>query len=245
MKNNPLLRESIEIFFLEGHGFAVYFYLLIILAPVVFLSLYLPSLDTQMWSGSANLFKVCAVTTLLLTVYLALRVANQEFASWRFKPIKRWMREEGLGVSSVSQGQLAFLSLHVAFSIFLCAPFLIWAGAIARTPLPRMGITLLLLLFYAFSYSIWGLVTLVLWERRAETRQVFIRCFFFCLVIFSALFYLPVNPVAFLLAYLGRQELTPLSIAGWKVPASAVHVTFHLVLGVGGLAAYRWALRKD
>ena len=46
-------------FFLEGHGFAVYFYLLIILAPVVFLSLYLPSLDTQMWSGSANLFKVC------------------------------------------------------------------------------------------------------------------------------------------------------------------------------------------
>ena len=35
-----------------------------------FLSLYLPSLDTQMWSGSANLFKVCAVTTLLLTVYL-------------------------------------------------------------------------------------------------------------------------------------------------------------------------------
>ena len=30
-----------------------------------------------------------------------------------------------------------------------------------------------------------------------------------CIVIFSALFYLPVNPVAFLVAYLGRQELPP------------------------------------
>jgi hypothetical protein len=245
MKDNPLLHESVEIFFLEGHGFAVYFYLLIILAPVEFLSLYLPSLDTQMWSGSANLFKVSAVTTLLLTVYLALRVANQEFAAWRFKPIKRWMREDGLGASAVSQGQLAFLSLHIAVSILLCAPFLIWAGAIARTPFPRVGVTLLLLSFYALSYGIWGLVTLALWERRAETRQVFIRCFFFCLVVFSALFYLPVNPVAFLLAYLGRQELTPLSIAGWKVAASTVHVAFHLLIGMTGLAAYRWALKKD
>jgi len=233
MKNNPVLRESVEVFFGEGHGLAVYFYLLIILAPVEFFSLYLPSLDAQMWSGSANLFKVCAVTALLLTVYLALRVANQEFAPWRFKPVKRWMRESGLAVSVVGQGQLAFLSLHM------------WAGAIARTPFPRVAVTFLLLLFYAFSYSVWGLVTLVLWERRAESRQVLIRGFFFGLVIFSALFYLPVNPVAFLLAYLGRQELPPLSLAGWKAPASAVHFTFHLLIATAGLTAYRWALRKE
>src|SRR5262244_741538 len=139
MKDNPVLCESLDIFFNEGHGFAVYFYLLIILAPVEFFSLYLPSLDAQMWSGSANLFKVCAVTALLLTVYLALRVANQEFAPWRFKPIKRWVRENGLAISAVGQGQLAFLSLHTALSILLCTPLLIWAGAIARTPFPRVA----------------------------------------------------------------------------------------------------------
>src|SRR5215468_3861885 len=120
MKTNPVWRESLDIFFGEGQGFAVYFYLLIILAPIEFFSLYLPSLDAQMWSGSASLFKVCAVTALLLTVYLALRVANQEFAPWRFKPIKRWVRENGLAISAVGQGQLAFLSLHVALSILLC-----------------------------------------------------------------------------------------------------------------------------
>ncbi len=245
MKNNPVLRESLDIFFNEGHGFAVYFYLLIILAPVEFFSIYLPSLDAQMWSGSANLFKVCAVTALLLTVYLALRVANQEFAPWRFKPVKRWVGENGLAISVVGSGQLAFLALHVVLSIFLCTPLLIWAGAIARTPLPRVAGTFLLLLFYALSYSVWGLVTLVLWERRAESRQVFIRCFFFCLVVFSALFYLPVNPVAFLLAYLSRQELPPLSIGAWKAQATAVHFGFHLLIGTVGLTAYRWALKKD
>jgi hypothetical protein len=245
MKDNPVLRESLNVFFSEGHGFAVYFYLLIILAPVEFLSLYLPSLDTQMWSGSASLFKVTALTALLLTVYLALRVANQEFAPWRFKPVKRWVHENGLPLSVVGEGQFAFLSLHVAFSLLLCAPFLIWAGAIARTPFPRVAGTFLLLLLYALSYGVWGLVSLVLWERRAESRQVFIRCFFFAVVIVSALFYLPVNPVAFLLAYLGRQELPPLKVAGWSAPAAAVHFTFHLLIGGIGLAVHRWALKKE
>ena len=244
MKNNPVLRESLAIFFSEGHGFAVYFYLLIILAPVEFFSLYLPSLDAHVWTGSANLFKVCAVTALLLTVYLALRVANQEFAPWRFKPLKRWVSEDGLAASQVGQGQLAFLSCHVMLSILLCTPLLVWAGAIARTPLPRVGGTFLLLLFYGLSYSVWGLVTLALWERQAESRQVFIRCFFFALVIFSALFYIPVNPLAFLLAYLGRQELPPLSVGAWKAPATVVHFGFHLLIGSIGLVAHRWALRR-
>jgi hypothetical protein len=245
MRDNPVLRESLEVFFSEGHGFAVYFYLLIILAPVEFLSLYLPSLDTQMWSGSANLFKVCSVTALLLIAYFALRVANQEFASWRFLTIRRWIQERGVAVTTVGKGQLTFLTAHVLFSLFLCAPLLIWAAAIARTPPDRVAGAFLLLFFYASSYSLWGLVTLVLWERRIESRQVFIRCFFFSLVLLSALFYLPLNPVAFLLAYLGRQDFAPLTLMGLRWSATAVHFVFHLGLGAVGLAAYAWALKRE
>ncbi len=244
MKNNPVWSESIEVFFTEGHGFAAYFYLLIILAPVEFLSLYLPSLDAQMWSGSASLFRVSSVTALLLTTYFSLRVANQEFAPWRFLPIRRWIQDHALSTVSIARAQLAFLSLHVVLSIAFCAPLLIWAGAIARTPLPRIGVTLLLLLFYAFSYGVWGLVTLVLWERRGESRQVFIRCLFFTLVFVSALVYLPLNPVAFLLTYLGREEWPPLQVAGWHFPVAGVHFGFHLFLAAAGLTAHRWALRK-
>ncbi len=205
MKDNPVWRESIDVYFGEGHGFAVYFYLLIILAPVEFLSLYVPSLDAQTWSGSASLFRVSSVTALLLLVYFALRVANQEFAPWRFRPLKHWRHDQGQSIDAISRAQLFFLLAHIGFSLFLCAPFLIWAGAIARTPLASIAVTFLLLPFYALSYGVWGLATLALWERHIESRQVFIRSFFIGLVILSALFYLPLNPVAFLLAFLSRQ----------------------------------------
>ena len=245
MKENPVWHESIEVFFGEGHGFAVYFYLLIILAPVEFLSLYIPSLDTQRWSGSASLFKVTAVSALLLVVYFALRVANQEFAPWRFKPLRHWIRDQGQPVASISRAQCYFLGAHVDLSLLLCGPFLVWAGAIARTPLASIVLTFLLLLFYALTYGVWGLATLALWERRLESRQVFIRCLFTCLVILSALFYLPLNPVAFLLAFLSRQELPPLALFGVQWPATFIHIAFHLLLGGSGYAVHRWALRRE
>jgi hypothetical protein len=188
MRENPVWRESIEVYFGEGYGFAVYFYLLIILAPVEFLALYIPSLDAQRWSGSASLFKVSAVTALLLVVYFALRVANQEFAPWRFKSLKIWLRDHGLTIAAIRRAQVNFLFTHIGLSLLLCAPFLVWAGAIARTPLSNIAVTFLLLPFYAVNYGVWGLATLAFWERRLESRQVFIRCFFTCLVILSALF---------------------------------------------------------
>jgi hypothetical protein len=241
---NPVLREGLDIYFGEGHGFPVYFYLLMILAPVQFLSLYLPSLDAQMWSGSGNLFKVCSATALLLIVYFALRVANQEYAPWRFQPLKHWVRDTGQSTAAVAKGQVVFLSVHILCSLLLCAPFLVWAAAIARTPLAGLAATMGLLIFYAFCYGIWGLVSLVVWERRAESRQVVIRCFFFFVAVASVLIYLPLNPVAYLLGVLGRQELMPLTIAGVKWPASTVHFGFHLLLGVTGLTTHRWALRR-
>jgi hypothetical protein len=245
MRQNPVWRESLEVYFSEGHGFQVYFYLLIILAPVEFLSLYVPSLDAQMWSGSASLFKVCAVTALLLIVYFSLRVANQEFAPWRFRPLRQWYGQLGQSAASISHAQCYFLMAHVGLSLLLCAPFLVWAGAIARTPPARIGVTLVLLAFYALSYGVWGLAALSLWERRMENRQVFIRTFFTCLVILSALFYLPLNPVAFLLAYLGRQELPPLLLLGQPLPAVAVHLAFHFLLGGAGYGLHRWALQRE
>lgn len=245
MRDNPVWRESVEIFFTEGHGFAVYFYLLIIIAPMEFLALYIPSLDAQRWSGSASLFKVTAVTVLLLIVYFALRVGNQEFAAWRFKSLRHWVRERGQSAVTISRAQTCFLVTHVALSLVLCGPFLVWAGAIARTPPANIAAIFLLLPFYAVTYGIWGLASLALWERRLENRQVFIRSLFTCLVILSALFYLPLNPVAFVLAFLSRQELPPLALFGMQWSGTLTHLMFHIVLGTSGYLLYRWALTRE
>jgi len=244
MTRNPIWRESVTIYFAEGHGFQVYFYLLIILAPVEFFSLYIPSLDAQMWSGSASLFKVCAVTAQFLLIYFSLRVANQEFAPWRFKALRLWIRDEGQSVDAIGRGQRDFLITHVMISVLLLLPLLSWAGAIARTPLASIAGTMLLLLFYALSYGVWGLAALALWERRLENRQVFVRCLFAALVIITALFYGTINPVMFLVALLS-QELPSLAIFGGSIPASWVHFGFHLLLGGAGYRLHRWALRRE
>ena len=54
---NPVLRENLEVFFGEGHVLTVYFYLLIVLAPVEFVALYTQSLGEQMWRGSGLLLE--------------------------------------------------------------------------------------------------------------------------------------------------------------------------------------------
>ena len=245
MKGNPVWRESVEIYFSEGHGFQVYFYLLIILAPVEFLSLYVPSMDAQMWSGSASLFKVCAVTALLLMVYFSLRVANQEFAPWRFQRLSHWLRQQGQTPAAIERARLCFLAAHVGLALLVCAPLLVWAGAIARTPVANIAAVFLLLPFYALSAGVWGLAALALWERKPENRQVFIRGFFTGLMILSALFYLPLNPIAFLLANLSGREMAPLALFGWRWPVAWVHFPSHLLLGAAGYAVQRWAVRRE
>jgi len=241
---NPVLRESLEVFFGEGHSFPAYFYLLIILAPVEVFSLYTPFLGAQVWSGAGNLLKLCSCIALLLIVYFALRVANQEYAPSRFKPLEHWLRDSGQPAGVVARGQVAFLVVHIVCSLLLSAPLLIWAAAIAHAPPAGLAATLALIPFYALCYGVWGLVALVLWERELETREWAIRGFIGFVVVASMVVYLPLNPVAYLLAVLGRWELAPLNIAGVKWSADSVHFGFHLVLGGTGLAAHRWALER-
>jgi hypothetical protein len=241
---NPVLRENLEVLFGEGHVLAVYYYLLIVLGPVAFLSLYTSSLGEQMWRGSGNLFTVCSLTALLLIVYFALRVANQEYAPGRFKPLEHWLRDGRQAAGVVARGQVAFLVVHIVCLLLLSAPLLIWAAAISRTPLPGLAATLALIPFHAFCYGVWGLVASVVWERETEGREFIIRGFVFFVVVAALVVYLPLNPVVYLLALLERHELAPLTIAGVKWSADSVHFGFHLVLGGAGLAAHRWALKQ-
>jgi hypothetical protein len=241
---NSLLRENLEVFFDEGHVLTIYFYLLIFLGPVAFGALYSLSLGEQMWRGSANLLKVCVSAALVLIVYFALRLANQEYAPGRFRPVQHWLRDGRRAVGVVARGREASLLVHILCLLLLSAPILAWAAAISRTPLPALGAALALIFFYAFCYGVWGLVALVLWEGETETREFIVRCFILLVVAVALAVYLPLNPVVYLLAVVGRDELAPLGIAGMSWSADTVHFAFHLVLGGAGLAAHRWALKR-
>jgi len=134
---------------------------------------------------------------------------------------------------------------HVMILIFLSLPPLIWAAAISRTDLSILAITLLLLFFYAVTYGIWGLVAAATWEHRLESRKVFVRCLFAYLVFVSALVYMPLNPIAFLLSYLEGEELVAsFSILGEPWSSTTLHFGFHLTLLISGTYFYWRALKK-
>jgi len=243
---NPVLRENLEVLFDEGHALVAYAYLVILLAPVTFGALYTQSLGEQMWRGASSLLQVCASAAVALIVYFAFRVANQEYGPGRFKPLADWLRDGRRSVPVVARGREISLLVHSVCLLGLSAPFLVWAAAISHTPLSTLAAALALIPFYAFCYGVWGLVTSVVWEGEGEglSREFVIR-FFIVLVIVAALaIYLPLNPVAYLVALIGRSEPAPFSIAGVSGSADTAHFAFHFVLAGCGLLAHRWALKR-
>lgn len=245
MRASPVLQEGIQIYWTEGHALVVYGYLLFLLAAAEFLTLFLPGLDPQSWMGPAHIFRISAISAATLIVYFVLRLSNQEFVPWRFAPLRRWLRQEGVSASDLRWAQFELLSLHVVSAVLLAAPLLLWAAAIARAPAVSVFWIFVLLFFYAFTYGIWGLVALALWERKVESRQVFIRALWISLFFLSPLLYAPLSPVVFLLSYLGRKEMAPLALWGWKGSGAVVHLLFHLFLLGAGLLAYRRALGRE
>jgi hypothetical protein len=245
MMLNPILREATQVYLVEGKGWAAYGYYLASLAAVQLLTLFLPSLDPGSWLGSAQLFKVSCVVALLSGVYFMLRLVNQEYEPWRFAPLTRWLQEEGFSADRLALAQLSVLGLYSILFIFLALPLLTWAAAVARTSLDSSSVALLVILSYFIIYGVWGLVTLDLWERRVESRHIFVRCLIGCFFIVTALVYLPLNPVAFLLSHLSGSELgRPVSLFGLRWSATAIHILFHVFLFACGFALCRWLLAR-
>ena len=243
---NPILQEGMVICWREGQAFTTYFFYLVILSSLEFVALSLPAGDAKFWIGPAFLFKFSAVVALLLLVYFSLRLAGLEFSGWKFTPLKHWLQEEKLGVGAVALGLIGVLCLHVTFLLILSVPMLVWSGAIARTSLGTIGSTTGFLFLYSMSYGVWGLVGLTLWERKVDSRRVFVRWIFVCFFLLSGVLAQTLNPVVFLLYHVGAREMTggPLLGLGWLLTPGMIHMTFHLLILMVSLCLLTWGLKR-
>jgi hypothetical protein len=216
-----------------------------ILVVVQLLALLLSVVDSKVWVGPPYLFKFSSVAGMILTIYFGLRLANREFFPTAFLSLKAWIHKEGINANGVTSAQFALLGLNILIMVLLCFPPLAWTGAIARANIGSILLTPLLLFFYCLTYGVWGLVSAALWEDRLESRQIFIRCLFVSWFVLSALLYLPLNPVAFLLFQTGSENLQrPLVLWGSKWSASTILFLFHFFLLATGLLVHRHALKK-
>jgi hypothetical protein len=241
----PVFQEAVQIYLVEGKAWIAYAYFLALLAAVQLLTLLLPTLDPSSWMGSAQIFKVSCVVSLFSGVYFTLRLANQEYTPWRFAPLKRWLEQEGFSAYGLALAQLAVLGAYSILFVFLSLPFLTWAAAIARTGVYSLISALVVILGYFMVYGVWGLVTLNLWERRVETRHIVVRCLLGCFFILTALVYLPLNPFAFLLSFLGGGDLgNPVFVFGLRCSPKAIHILFHAALLACGVLLCQWLLAR-
>lgn len=240
-----IFAEGVRLYLVEGRALSAHAYLLFFLGLVQCLMLFFPSLELQGWTGAAQLFKVSAVAALVLLPYFTVRLANQEYESWRFVTLKSWFQERGLSLREVAIGQLALLIFFAASLLLISTPLLAWAGAISRVPPVTIFAVLVLLLGYGCVVGVWGLVGLVLWEHQIETRQVFARCILGCLLFLSALLYLPLSPFAFLLAFVSEGQFPAPSAAWQRILSPAwAHFAFWLAVLCLGLWSHRAALRR-
>ena len=242
---NPVFREAAAVYWEEGQACLTYLVYLCILGALQVLALVLPAAEARFWIGPAFLFKFSCVAALLLIVYLTLRFAGLEFLAWRFSPLRHWLEEERLGVAAVASGLLLVLAVHGLVLLSLAAPLLAWSGAVARTPLGDMATTLPMLFLYAVGYGIWGLVGLAFWERKVDSRRVFIRWIFVCFFLISGAFGAwaqTLNPVAFLLYHLGTLEMT--MEWGPGLNPTLVHWLFQGFVFAVGLASLARGLKR-
>jgi hypothetical protein len=241
---NPVLREHLTICFGEGRGLPAHLYPLGFLALVEFLLLTPTYLDVQMWSGAGSLLKICASVAVVLTIYFTLRAANRVYAPSRFKPLKYWLHERGYPIGVVARGQVAFLFAQVAGAVLLITPLLVWAAAISHTPPASLMAVVALIPFYAICYGVWGFAGLALLEGELEGRELATRGFTVLVLVIAMLVYLPLNPVAYILAVAGDAEHARFSVARVAWPPDVANISFHLVYGAAGLVAHRWALAR-
>ncbi len=242
---NPVFREGAAVYWQEGQACLTYLLYVAILGVLQILALVLPAGEARFWVGPAFLFRFSSVAVLLLIVYLTLRFAGLEFLAWRFSPLRHWLDEERVGVLAVALGLLSLLAGHGLILLSLAAPLLAWSGAIARAPLQDMVSTVCMLFLYAVGYGIWGLVGLVFWERKADSRRVFIRWVFVCFFLISGAFGAwaqTLNPVAFLLYHLGTLEMTAPWGRAWS--PFLVHWVFQGLVFSVGLAFLSHGLKR-
>lgn len=173
------------------------------------------------------------------------------------------MREGGVGPGTVCVAQVALLSLNIMILVLVCFPALSWAGAIARVPVTSILSAPFFLFFYPLTYGVWGLVTAALSEQSLERRQIVVRCVLVSWFALSAVFYLPLNPVAFFLFQSGPNGLFQFGPAGlfpsgpnglfqfgpdgpgvsaWL--AATMNPLFHFLLLVMGVLTLRQILKR-
>jgi hypothetical protein len=186
-------------------------------------------------------FSILAIVATVILAYLSFSYGAERDGEDPLHPPQVWWRGLKVNASGALVGLTLLTLAHTAFLMALAFPLLVSAAHVSGITAPHFGRALLLMGVCGLAYRWLGLLALCVWERQEFVRYVVVRAAFVVLVLGSAFFFPPLNPLLGLISLSFGEELGQvLELFGGRISYASVSLIIHLLLL---LTAYIMVLR--
>ena len=231
---NPIVRHGVQLYFLDKAPLTVALQYLMALAAVLFI---IWPKSQYLRVGSPPLtFSILAIVATLIVAYLSFTFGTDRVSDDATPFSRSWLLGLNIGLRTAIGGFTLLTLIHTLFLVALAFPLLVAAAHVSGMSAQSFGRALLLMVTCSLAYRWMGLLTLCVWERQEFARYVVARASFVVLVLASAFFFPPLNPLlGFISMSFGDELGQVITLLGHQVPYATVSLIIHLLLL---LAAY-------
>jgi hypothetical protein len=229
---NPVLRQGIRTYFLAKAPVTAAFHYLLALCTILFVIW--PKSQFLRLGSPPLTFNILAIVATLVVAYLSFGYGANSLAPEADQHWRAWLVGQHLRPGRVLLG-LGWLTLaHSLFLLALALPLLLAAAHVSGLTMQGLARALLLMLTCTLAYRWIGILTLCCCEQQEFLRYVVARGAFVLLVLGSAFFLPPVNPLLGLISLTFGDELGQVvTVFGQQLSFAVVSLIIHLLLLMG------------
>jgi hypothetical protein len=179
-------------------------------------------------------FSILAIVATLIMAYLGFSYGAGRPAEEMPPPSRAWLVELRARPGSAVIGLTAVAMAHTLFFIVLALPLLISAAHVSGITVQNFGRALLLMATCTLAYRWMGMLVFCVWEQQEFVRYVVARMAFVALVLGSAFFLPPLNPLLGLISMSFGEELGQVAqVFGQQLTYATASLIIHLLLLLG------------
>ena len=184
-------------------------------------------------------YNLTVASAFLLLVYAGGRFGLNAYGRGKAHSLTSWLNMTPLGPTAIVAGKSGLALVQTCFFLILASPFLVLAAAPAGVSLEIVGLSLIILLLFALTYRLIGLLLLTFLEERALAPAIFYWAVILVVGLLSLYIFPGVNPVLALVS-LSTPDLAvyaKVRMFGRDLPFAARACRFHIILSLAALTA--------
>jgi len=240
---NPILQQGISTYFLTKAPLSVALNCLLALGTVLFV----------IWPKSQHLrigsppltFGVLAIAVMLITTYLSFSYGSGSLVEGPEQDFRTWLVAQHSQVHGAFGGLTLLTTAHTLFLLALPLPLLLAASHVSGVTWHAFGKTYALMMVCTLAYRWLGLLALCLWVTQEFLRYVVVRAAFVLLVLGSAFFLPPLNPLRGLISISFADEVGQVVTRfGRQASYADVALIIHLLLLLASYIMVRTLIKR-